>query len=86
MIDGWPVSMFSVGYVLWTLRGGHLLTTFLATMPAWRLMDPLPVLQSFAASRDEDEEDDGGLAEIVRKRSKPTPPKPPQVPQFERQA
>ncbi len=80
------VSTFSVGYVLWTLRGGHLLTTFLATMPAWRLMDPLPVLQSFAASRDEDDEDDGGLAEIVRKRSKATPPKPPQVPQFERQA
>lgn len=80
------VSTFSVGYVLWTLRGGHLLTTFLATMPAWRLMDPLPVLQSFAASRDEDDEDDGGLAEIVRQRQKTTLPKPPQAPQFERQA
>lgn len=71
------VSTFSVGYVLWTLRGGHLLTTFLATMPAWRLMDPLPVLQSYAASRDadEDHEDDGGLAEIVRKRASRTSPR-----------
>lgn len=75
------ISTFSLGYVLWSLRGGHLLTTFLATMPAWRLMDPLPVLQSFASSRDENEEreDDGGLAEIIRKRSKPVSPKPPQV-------
>lgn len=75
------VSTFSVGYVLWSLRGGHLLSTFLATMPAWQLMDPLPVLQSFNTPQGKanKREDDGGLAEIVRKKSKPTSPLPSQV-------
>ncbi len=35
---------FTVGYVLWMLRGGMLLTSLLAQMPAWRLVDPLVVL------------------------------------------
>ncbi len=65
------VSTFSVGYVLWSMRGGQLLSTFLATMPAWQIMDPLPVLQSFATPSGK-RDDDGGLAEIVRKKSKPT--------------
>ncbi|MGO9111654.1 MAG: DUF4347 domain-containing protein, partial [Thermoguttaceae bacterium] len=32
---------FTVGYVIWMLRGGMLLTSLLAQMPAWRLLDPL---------------------------------------------
>ncbi len=51
------VSAFSVGYALWTLRGGYLLTSFLAALPAWQMIDPLPVLQSFAAAKDDDEEE-----------------------------
>ena len=35
---------FTVGYVVWMLRGGMLLTSLLAQMPAWRLLDPLAVL------------------------------------------
>ena len=35
---------FTVGYVIWMLRGGMLLTSLLAQMPAWRLIDPLVVL------------------------------------------
>jgi hypothetical protein len=34
----------SVGYVVWLLRGGALLSTFLSSLPAWRFIDPLPVL------------------------------------------
>jgi hypothetical protein len=34
----------SVGYVLWLIRAGSLLSTLLAQMPAWTLVDPLPVL------------------------------------------
>ena len=45
----------SVGYVVWMLRGGSLLTTFLSSLPAWQAFDPLPVLESF----DEDAEGDG---------------------------
>ncbi len=55
------VSAFSVGYALWTLRGGYLLTSFLAALPAWQMMDPLPVLQSFATAKNADEEEDEDL-------------------------
>src|SRR5690606_9568227 len=34
----------SVGYVIWLIRGGALLGSMLSAMPAWQLIDPLPVL------------------------------------------
>jgi hypothetical protein len=37
-------GVLTVGYVLWTLRGGSLVIGLLAQMPAWRLIDPLVVL------------------------------------------
>jgi hypothetical protein len=37
-------SVLTVGYVLWTIRSGWLVTSLLAQMPAWRLVDPLVVL------------------------------------------
>jgi hypothetical protein len=37
-------TAFTVGYVIWMLRGGMLLTSLIAQMPAWRLIDPLVVL------------------------------------------
>jgi hypothetical protein len=43
----------SLVYVLWLIRGGVLLGSYLSALPAWRMLDPLPVL-----SRVEDEEDD----------------------------
>ena len=45
----------SVGYVVWLLRGGMLLSTLLSSIPAWQILDPLPVL---ARKRDEDQADD----------------------------
>ncbi len=36
----------TVGYVFWTIRAGYLLTSLVAQMPAWRLVDPLPILNS----------------------------------------
>jgi hypothetical protein len=45
--------LMSVGYVAWTIKGGYLLASALSTLPAWRLMDPLPVL----AACDDDEEE-----------------------------
>ncbi|MFL6692567.1 MAG: hypothetical protein ACJ8GO_06370, partial [Ramlibacter sp.] len=47
----------SLVYVLWLIRGGVLLGSYLSAMPAWRLLDPLPVL---ARSGDEDEETEDG--------------------------
>ena len=46
----------SVGYVVWMLRGGSLLTTFLSSLPAWQAFDPLPVLESFEGESEGDGE------------------------------
>jgi hypothetical protein len=34
----------SAGLVVWALRGGGLLVSLLGSLPAWRNLDPLPVL------------------------------------------
>ena len=70
---------FSIGYVLWLLRGEVLLTSLLASLPAWRLIDPLPVLSFLNknANEDEDEDDDSIEAAVQQSgespRSKPAP-------------
>ncbi len=47
----------SIGYVLWLIRGSVLLSTVLSSLPAWRLVDPLPVLGGMLeSSNDEDDE------------------------------
>ncbi|HYL18881.1 MAG TPA: hypothetical protein VEV20_09370 [Burkholderiales bacterium] len=46
----------SVGYVMWLLRGGLLLSSLLSSMPAWHVIDPMPVL----ARGNRRDEDDGG--------------------------
>ena len=46
-------TVLSVGYVAWLARGGLLISSFLSSMPAWRLIDPIPVL---ARIGEEDEE------------------------------
>ncbi len=56
----------SVGYVVWLARGGMLLASLLSSMPAWRAIDPLPVLASFR-DNDEDHADDESLDSLVRK-------------------
>jgi Domain of unknown function (DUF4347)/Cadherin-like len=57
---------FSIGYVLWLLRGEVLLTSLLASLPVWRLIDPLPVL-SFVSKRSEDDDDDDSIEAAVQK-------------------
>ncbi len=48
----------SAGYVIWLLRGGLLLSTFLSSLPAWHSIDPLPVLgRKGVDDKDEDETD-----------------------------
>ncbi len=41
---GVGAGLASVGYVLWALRGGVLLTTIFGSMPAWRMIDPSALL------------------------------------------
>jgi large repetitive protein len=45
-----------VVYVLWLVRGGVLLGSYLSALPAWRLLDPLPVLAQPGEEEDEDDE------------------------------
>jgi len=40
----------TVGYVFWTVRAGYLLTGLIAQVPAWRFVDPLPILGSLAGA------------------------------------
>lgn len=65
---------FSIGYVFWLLRGEVLLTSLLASLPAWRLIDPLPVLSSLNKSANEDEDEDDDSIEAAVKQSGETPP------------
>lgn len=55
-------ASLTVGYVVWMLRGGMLITSLLAQMPAWRIIDPLVVLDSLE-NGPEDEESLGSLVE-----------------------
>ncbi len=55
-------ASLTVGYVVWMLRGGLLITSLLAQVPAWSIVDPLAVLDSLDKS-DEDDESIGSLVE-----------------------
>jgi hypothetical protein len=56
----------SLVYVLWLIRGGVLMGSYLSALPAWRVLDPLPVLSRVDEEAEEDDEaldavtDDGG--------------------------
>ena len=53
------VSAFgAAGYILWTLRGGVLMAAAMSQLPSWRMVDPLPVLDSYSNVRNESSEDD----------------------------
>ena len=65
----------SVGYVVGLARGGMLLASLLSSMPAWRAIDPLPVLASFRDD-DEDKAEDESLDSLVRKGGANKPAKP----------
>jgi hypothetical protein len=62
----------SVGYVVWLVRGGLLLSSLLSSLPAWQILDPLPILDR---KKDGDQsEDDESLESILDR--KPRQPKP----------
>jgi VCBS repeat-containing protein len=58
----------SVGYVVWLLRGGMLLSSLLSSLPAWQILDPLPIL---ARKKDDDSSDeDESLESILHKKTR----------------
>jgi hypothetical protein len=56
-------TSLSVGYVVWMLRGGSLMTAFMSSMPAWQSFDPLPIIDSFSIENHDDEDD--SLASLI---------------------
>ena len=59
---GTIVSGFTVGYVLWVVRSGLLLSSVLASLPAWTMFDPMVILPVSGARDDGQEE---SLEQIV---------------------
>jgi hypothetical protein len=55
----------SVGYVIWLLRGGVLVSSLLSSLPAWRLVDPLPILGRLDDDEDDDDAADETLESLV---------------------
>ncbi len=56
-------SGISIGYVVWLIRGGVLLSSFVTSLPAWNLVDPLPVLAAMKTSGGNDDE---SLESLIR--------------------
>ncbi|QEF96415.1 Cadherin domain protein [Stieleria maiorica] len=48
---GAGMSVFSIGYVFWALRGGTLMTVFASSLPAWRFIDPIAMLSAYRSSK-----------------------------------
>ena len=65
----------SIGYVIWLVRGGLLLGSVMSSLPAWRNIDPLPVLSTLDGNSDGN--DDDSLEDLVDKddSSEPEPEK-----------
>ncbi|HYO10705.1 MAG TPA: hypothetical protein VER17_17200 [Tepidisphaeraceae bacterium] len=57
-VAGLSTTLLSVGYVIWCLRGGSLVAVLLTTLPLWRWLDPLPVLDRSEKEREKDENDE----------------------------
>ena len=47
---GTAAGLFSIGYVLWGLRGGAFVTAMASSLPAWRLIDPAALLVAYRSS------------------------------------
>ena len=56
---------FTIGYVLWVLRSGMLLSTVLASMPTWCVFDPLPVLETFQDNPKRGDSSDESISSIL---------------------
>ena len=56
---------FSVGYFLYLLRGGAIMASMMTSLPAWRFVDPLPILNSLDDLNGADKSDKESLQSIV---------------------
>ena len=59
-------SGLSVGYIIWLVRGGVLLSSVLSSLPAWRFIDPLPILGTLNGRDRKADEDNETLESLIR--------------------
>jgi VCBS repeat-containing protein len=69
-------TTLTVGYIVWLLRSGSIVFGLVSSLPAWTLMDPLPILESgvLAGLTDVDDSDDDSLQGILKKYQDATGP------------
>lgn len=65
---GVMTSGLTIGYVVWILRGGVLLSSILAQMPAWQLIDPMVILNHID---DEEADENDSLESILESKVEP---------------
>ncbi len=70
----------SVGYVLWLLRGTALLGSLLSTLPAWAVLDPVPVLAFYQRKKRQGDDDDDLSERMFEKQRTPQRPVAPVLP------
>ena len=49
-------SGLSIGYLLYIIRGGVIMSSMLSSLPAWRFVDPLPILGNLEGTAEGDRE------------------------------
>ena len=54
-------GVFSIGYVMWAIRGTALMTVCASSMPAWRFIDPVAMLTAYRRSKGLGNDRVGGL-------------------------
>ncbi len=62
------MTAFTTGYTIWALRGGYLLASVASSLPAWRMIDPLPILEEFCLE-DQDDAHDESLESMLKQES-----------------
>ena len=55
-------SIGTLGYIFWSLRGGALVALALSQLPSWRMIDPLPVLETYSTRKGK--KDEGGFEDF----------------------
>jgi VCBS repeat-containing protein len=58
----------TVGYIVWMLRSGFFVASYMSSVPAWMTFDPLPILESgsmLGATAAKGDEKDQSLVELV---------------------
>lgn len=66
----------SAGYVVWLVRGGVLLSSMLSALPAWQLIDPMPVMaaaKGAARRRDPEPSDEPEVERLFGDHPQATP-------------